>query len=259
MAVITTAVIATAVALKAQRDNRKAQQRAASAQRRANIESAAILEKAGRASEADILEANALAIESADLAAQEAQEALLPFADTQAFKQAQDQIMGGLPVSGAIADSIRQASTDFIRERPEFDLSGPVGSELERQGDLAVSSATPAFNSSLLGAGQQGLAASSDIAQINQRGFQRLGDIVGSQAAQRASVLVGQTPELARLATGASEARLLGDAAGQQFQASAAESLAGLAGTISGAQRSGQGSGQTDEFGFKQGEDPFEV
>ena len=159
--------------------------------------------------------------------------------------------MGGLPISGEIANSIRQASTDFVRSRPEFNLSGPVGAELKRQADLSVSAATPAFTDAMLGAGQQGLAAMSDIAQIEQRGLQRLGDIAGSQAVQRAGVLVGQTPELAQLATGATEARLLGDVAGQQFQTSAAESLSGLAGQLYGQRR------RTDEFGFTKDQDPF--
>jgi len=252
MAAITSAVIATAVALKAQRDNKQAQQRAASSQRRANIEAAETLSNAGRKAEADILLANENAAITAGLAAQEAEQAMTPFADTQAFQRAQEDILSGLPVSGEIANSIKQASTDFIRSRPEFNLSGPVGREVERQGDLAVSSATPAFTDSMIGAGQQGLAATSDIAQIRQRGLQRLGDIAGSQAAQRSSVLIGQTPELAQLATGANEARLLGDVAGQQFQSSAAESLAGLAGQVYGGR-----SQKVDEFGFRQGEDPF--
>lgn len=249
MAAITSAVVSTAVAIKAQRDQKKAQQSAAAAQRQANIESADILAKAGREAEADILRASGEAAVTAGLAAQEAEAALIPFADTEAFRRAQNDILGGLPISGEIANSIKQASTDFIRSRPEFNLSGPVGREVERQGDLAVSAATPAFSSSMIGAGQQGLAATSDIAQIRQRGLQRLGDIAGSQAAQRATVLVGQTPELARLATGASEARVLGDVAGQNFQANAAESLAGLAGQIFG----GRSRSATDPSTFQGG------
>lgn len=255
MAVITSAVIGTAVALNAQRENENAQQAAASSQRRANIEAAETLDRAGRESEAEILRANIEASVSSGLAAQEAADALTPFADSNAFKLAQESIISNLPVSGAIADSIRSASTDFIKSRPEFNLTSPVAAELDRQGDLAVSSASPAFDSSLQGAGQSDLAVIGDLSQIEQRGLQRLGDIAGSTGAQRASVLVGQTPELARLATGAQSARLLGDVAGQQFQSSAAGSLANLAGFT--AQEIGSRS--TDEFGFRSGQDPFDL
>ena len=97
---------------------------------------------------------------------------------------------------------------------------------------MSVGAATPQFRQALTAAGQQGLAGIADVSQIRQRGFQRLGDIAGSQAGQRASVLVGSTPQLADLAQGAGEARLLGDVAGQRFQASALEFVGKLGGQL---------------------------
>lgn len=242
-------VVGAVVGIKANRDAKKAQKRAAEGQKRAALESAKLLEEAGRKAEADIIRQNLLARESAEQAAIEGEEPISPFASLEAVQQAQDQIIGNLPISGALADSIRQASTEFIQSRPEFDLSGPVGAEVQRQGDLSVSAAQPQFDRSLFAAGQQGLAAAADVGQIRQRGLQRLGDIAGGEGAQRASVLVGQVPTLTRLATGAQEARLLGDVAGQQAQTQTAESLAGLAGQLL--------PPRVDEFGFKKGEDPF--
>lgn len=248
------AVVSTAVAVKGQRDAKKASQRAAEGQRQAAIESAALLDRAGRAGEADILRQSALAAGTSELGATEAAAQLEPFADLQAVQRAQEEFIGNLPVSGAIADSIRQASTDFIRTRPEmFDLSPVVSQEVDRQGDLSVSAASPQFRQNLLAAGQQGLAASSDVARIKSAGLQRLADLTGSTASQRAGVLVGATPQLAQLSASANEARLLSGVAGQRAQSQGVESLARLAGQFAPRGR------RTDEFGFKQGQDPFEA
>lgn len=212
-----------------------ARRKAAREQSRAQLESAQLLEEAGRKAEADILRANAQAAETAALAATEAEADISPFADIEQFQQVQDEIISNLPISGAIADSIRNASSQFVLDRPEiFNISGPVANEVQRQADLSVSAATPDFRQNQLTSAQQGLAAATDVAQIRQRGLERLGDIAGGQAAQRASVLVGQAPQLAQLATGAQEARLLEDVAGQQFVTSTANTLANLAGQAFG-------------------------
>ena len=254
MGVTSVAVVSAAASIKAQRDQRKAERDAAQRIERANIESVEQLAEAGRLAEADIIRANKDAAISAGLAAMEAERALTPFADSEAFNRAQEEILSGLPVDDAFAQSIRQASTDFVRSRPEFDTSGKVGTELERQASITASGLSPEMTQDRLGAGQQGIAALTDIAQARQRGFQRLGDIAGSQATQRAGVIMGQTPQLAQLTTGAREARLLGDVAGQKFRTGVAESLAGLGGQLFGL-RSRRGA--RDEFGFAPGEDPF--
>ena len=230
---ITAAVIGTAVVVKGQRDTKKANQRAAEGQRQAALQSANLLDKAGRASEADIMRQSALAAETSNRGASEASAQLDPFADLQALERAQEEFIGNLPVSGAIADSIRAASTDFIRNKPEmFNLSPIVSREVDRQGDLSVSAASPDFRQSLLAAGQEGLAATSDQAQIERSRLQRLSDLSGSASSQRAGVLVGANPQLAQLQASGNEARLLSSVAGQRANTQTAESVAGLAGQL---------------------------
>ena len=233
MAAITTAVVGAALVVKGQRDTKKANQRAADQQRQAALQSAKLLDAAGKASEADILRQSVLASETSDRGAAEASAQLDPFADLQAIERAQEEFIGNLPVSGAIADSTRSASTDFIRNKPEmFNLSPVVSREVDRQGDLSVSAASPDFRQSLLSAGQQGLAATSDQAQLERSRLQRLADLTGSTASQRAGVLVGAAPQLAQLQASGNEARLLSEVAGQRANTQTAESVAGLAGQI---------------------------
>jgi hypothetical protein len=227
------AVVGVLVAANGQQQAKKAQKNAANQARLAALQSADLLDKAGRAGEADIMRQSALAEETSTLGAIDASTQLDPFADLQALERAQDEIIGNLPVSGAIADSIRAASTDFIRSRPEmFNLSPVVSREVDRQGDLSVSAASPDFKNSLLAAGQEGLAATSDQAQIKRAGLQRLSDLAGSTASQRAGVLVGAAPQLAQLQASGNEARLLSSVAGQRANTQTAESVAGLAGQL---------------------------
>jgi hypothetical protein len=230
-----TAVVGTGVAIKGGRDAKKASQQAADKQRDASIQSADLLAKAGRAGEADIQRQNAIARHTSEIAAIESAEQLQPFADTGAFQRATEEYLQNLPVSGAIAESIKRSSIDFVRGRPEFSglIGGtPVGREIDRQGDLSVSAATPQFRDSLMQSAQSGLAGASDVAQIEQRGFNRLGDIAGSEATQRSNILIGQGAQLANLQTGADDARLLSSVAGQNFRTGATEEIAGLAGNL---------------------------
>jgi len=255
---IGTAVVGLGLALKGQQDNKKAQQNAANEQRQGAIQSANLLDKAGRSAEADILRQSALAAETSQLGATEAAAQLEPFADLQAVQRAQEEFIGNLPVSGAIADSIRQASTDFIRTRPEiFNLSPIVSREVDRQGDLSVSAASPQFRQNLLAAGQQGLAATSDVARIKSAGLQRLSDLEGGAASQRAGALVGANPQLSQLSASANEARLLSGVAGQRAQTQGLETLAGLAGQFSPQIKKSFSAG--DDFGFNKGQDPFDT
>ena len=235
MAGVTAAVVGAAVAVKGSLDAKKAQQKAASGIASANIASAKQLEAAGRAAEADLLRENARAAESIALGAELSEAQIAPFVGpgTEAFERAQAEILGGLGISGPLAESIKTASTDFVRSRPGlFDLSSPVveGAVVE-QAELAASGATPAFRNNLLTAAQQGITATGDVAGIRQRGLESLADIAGATGAQRATVLIGQTPQLAQL-TGGGE-RLLSDVAGQRAQTDIAETLAGLAGRVS--------------------------
>lgn len=232
MAAVTTAVVSTAATVSSARRQKKASEAAARQQEQAAIKSAQLLERAGRLGEADIQRQAAEAAKTSREAITAGTEPIEMFADPDAVMAAQEQIISNLPVSGAIADSIRQASTEFIRSRPEFNITDPVAREIERQGELSVSAATPQFSQALTAAGQQGLAGITDVSQIRQRGAQRLGQIAGSQAAQRSTALIGQTPQLAQLASGAREARLLGDVAGQQARTSQLESIARLGGQL---------------------------
>ena len=233
MAGVTAAVIGAGAAIKGAVDSRKAAKKASKDVKEANIQSAAQLAEAGSKAEKDILAGAERAVETVGKGVLEAEGRIDPFVQPgqDAFTQAQEQIMGNLPISGPLADSIRNASTEFVRSKPHlFNLTQPVSREVDRQGDLTVSAVTPAFTENLLTAGQQGLAATGDVAGIRQRGLERLGDIAQGSASQRASAIVGQTPQLAQLSAGANEARLLGQAAGQQGTTNIAETLANLAG-----------------------------
>lgn len=234
MAAITAAVVSTGLAVSNANRQKRAQQRAADDQRRANLESAQLLERAGREGEADIIRQATLAADTLEQATEAAIDPIEMFANEQAVMDAQEQIISNLPVSGAIADSIRQASTEFIKSRPEFNLTSPVAGELDRQASLAVSGATPQFSDAMLAAGQQGLAGIVDVSQAQARGSERLGNIAGAQAAQRAGVLVGQAPQLAQLASSSREAGLLSDIAGQRARGAKIEAIAGLGGQLSG-------------------------
>ena len=232
MAAITSAVVGTAITIKGQRDAKKAQQSALNQQRNAAIESANVLAKAGRGAEADLLRQANLAGATSSQGAQDAMATLAPFVDYQAMQRSQDEILGNLGLSGPIADSIRQASTEYVKSRPEFQGGNVMEGQVQRQGDLAVGQAGADFRDRMLTAGQQGLAAAGDVARIEQAGIQRLSDIAGGTASQRASVLTGSAPVLSQLSSSAEESRMLSGIVGQNSQANQFESLAGLAGKL---------------------------
>ncbi len=227
---IVAAVVAIGVAVK----NGQARKEAAKDLQNANIKSANILASAGRDAEAGLLLAQNEAITALNLGAEEAEGRISPFATggAEAFQQAQSQIISGADVSGPLADSIRSASLSGASPA-FFDTSGPVANEIQRQADLSVSGVTPEFNRALLQQGRLGVSATGDVAGIRSRALSRAGTLAGAGGAQRATVLVGQTPALAELATGAQEARLLGDIQSRQFNTQAAEELAKLAGGFS--------------------------
>jgi hypothetical protein len=257
MAAITTAVVGAAIAVKGQRDAKKAQKNAANQQRNAAIESADLLAKAGRSAEADIIRQNAMARSTLESGSDDTMDQLRPFANTDAFKKATDDFLSNLPIDGAIASSIRDATVGFAMSRPEFSSmigDSPVGREIERQGDLSVSASTPQFNDSRAQNAQAGLAGAVDLAQIKNRKFTRLSDLAGSEAAQRANVLTGSAPALANLSNlsnQAGDARLLSSVASQNFKTGATEQIAGLAGNLAQQFRK-------DQFGFRPNEDPFD-
>ena len=228
------AVVGAVVAVGGAARNRNAQKDAANDLKNANIEGANQLAEAGRLAEADILLAQNRALDSLDVGASEASARILPFVQPgeEAFRMAQDQILSGGDNRGALAKSISSAAIQGANPNI-FDLSGPVGNEVLRQGDIAASGAQPIFTQGLLGAANQGVSAAGDVAGINQRALARTADIIGSAGAGRASVLVGQAPQLAQLSSGAQQGRLLADVVGQKFNTTAAETLAQLGGRLS--------------------------
>ena len=233
MAATTAAVVGAVVAVGSAASSSSARRGAARDASAARLESAELLEAAGRSADADILRSQAEALQTIALGAEEATESIQPFVEPgqEAFRQAQSQILSGAPLEGPLADSIRNASLAGVPS--SFDTSGPVGQELQRQADISVSAAQPAFTQNLSAAAQEGIAATGDVSAINRRGLERFADIAASSGAQRASALIGSTPQLAALSQGAQEARLLSDVAGQQFRTTTAEEIAQLAGRVS--------------------------
>jgi len=232
MAVATAIAIAgTVISAASAIDSRNARKDAAKEITQANVENANLLASQGKLAEADILLAQNKALESVALGTEEAVGRISPFVEPgqEAFRQAQEQILSGADVGGPLAESISQASISGVNPAI-FDTSGPVGNEILRQGQLSVSGATPLFTQNLLNAGRQGISATGDVAGIESRGFNRAGDIIGGSSAQRASSLIGQIPQLSRLAAGAQEGRLLGEIGEDRFNVAAVTELAKLAG-----------------------------
>ena len=230
--VVAPVVIGAGVAIYGQKQQEKAQKSALNDQRNASIQSANVLAGAGRAAEKDIIRANNQAGATSSRGALDAAKALEPFADYEAMQRAQDEIIGNLGLSGPIADSLRQASTSYIQSRPEFQNDNIMQGQVERQGDLAVGEAGQGFRQRMLSAGEQGLAAVNDVANIEQAGINRLADLAGNTGAARSSLLVGQTGDLANLSTSANEARLLSGVVGQNSQSDQFETLGNLAGQL---------------------------
>lgn len=225
-----TSVVATvgAAAYNANRQRRAARD-AAQQQEEAQEQSAEQLAQASAAAEQDIAQGAERALE--ELATVDAGAGLQPFAQTgtEAFNQLQNQILSGQGNEG-IARLVRSASTDALNRPGVFNLRGPIQDEVARQADLAASAAQPQFRQALLPAAQQGIAAVGDIAGIDARALERQGDIQQAQAAARASALVGANPQLAQLASGAQQARLLGQVGGQRAVTTGLEQIARIAG-----------------------------
>lgn len=229
MAGITSAVVGIGGSLLGARSQRRAQQRAARDQERATVESARILESAGRAGQGDIARQGSLAAQTAFQAAIDSAAPIEQFADVDAVRAAQNQIISNSYPS--FGSSISGAADEFIRSRPEFQGLG-LDAEIDRQANLAASAATPVFTGALTTAGQQGLAGVTDLSQLSQRGANRLAQIEGSVASNRANVLSGQTAGLANLAISGQDARALSQAAGQQARATGLEALAQFGGEV---------------------------
>jgi hypothetical protein len=230
-----TALAGAGVAVKGQRDAKKAAQNAADDQRRAAIESAEVLGEASREAVGDIQSGEDAAIAAIARGNKKARGYLDPTIDSgqAAFRMADNLSLDGSPLTGPLANSLLDAGNNSINERI-YDTSGPVGNELVRQGDINVSGLSKDYIDNLIQHSQLGLAAAGDSSAINSRAGNNIGDIFQQGGSQRASALVGANPQLQQLSESAMDASLLSSAAGQKFKTGAVESLAGLAGQIYG-------------------------
>jgi len=232
------AIFSAAVGAGSAVDQSNKQSAAAAGMQRAAIENAQQLAASGNAAQTSILRQQNKAIRSAASGTARAEDLMSPFIKPgeTAFRQANRGILSVADIRGPLARYIKGGAMDAANSAPFAELlnSQPVQNAARGQANIIKSGFTPAFRQQQLAAAQGGLAAAGDVARIQQRGFDRIGDIVSSGASQRASALIGQTPGLVQLASGAEEAKLLAGIAGQQGNAAAIESLAGLAGTLMG-------------------------
>ena len=244
MSGVVAGVVGAVVAVGSAVDSRNQRKKAAKGQERARIESAEQLAAASAGAEQDIARGADRAL--GELEGANAGAGLQPFADvgSTAFNQFQDQALTGQGNEGFEA-LIRNASNKPLEREGIFNIrdgdtnsylkrlgygDDPILGEISRQSNIAASAANPDFMNALQVAAQQGIAATGDIAGINARGLERQGDIQQSQAAARASALVGANPQLAQLASGANQARLLGKVGGQNAITGGIEQLAQIAG-----------------------------
>lgn len=216
-------------------EQRRAQEKAASKQEQAAIQNVQFLREQGQRAQQLIGESAQRATERASQIRAAAQDPLSQIATIggQAFGQARRDILSGRQAAPSpLAQQIAQQSIGAVTARPGFNLTAPVRAELERQAGLTGQAVQAATQPSVLGLGRLGAAAAGDISGILQRQGARLGDIERQAAAQQASALVGQVPQIASQIQTGEEARILGAIPGQQFRTTAAEQLARLAGRV---------------------------
>lgn len=213
-------------------ESRSARQGAAAGQEAAAIGGAEFLEEQGRLGQ----EAIAASAQEAQARLQGVPEQAIaqiqPFqqAGTQAFRSAQQRILGG-ETGGGISEAVANAARGVNIPGQQF--SPVVQREMARQGGLLGQAIAPQVSQQLLGLGRVGLGAAGDVAGITTRGAQRVGDIQAQSGAQQASALVGQTPQIAQQLQIGGEARLLGQLSGQQADVQTIEQLARLGGRLS--------------------------
>ena len=207
-----------------------AREEAAEDVEKAAAKSSRFLLRQGEEAEEEIRKSAEEALSMANQVAWDAAVPLAPFkeAGLGAFESVQDRIMGGDPRMMA---PISEAATAAVTSRPEiFNLSGPVGAEVQRQGELAAYGAEPAFMEGQLGLARTGVKAAGDLAGIEMRNRNRMAQLLQTSGAQRASALIGQTAPAAELILGGEQAALLGDVAGRNTRTAIIEELVKLGG-----------------------------
>lgn len=233
MAAITSAIIGTALTIKGQQDAKRAQQAAASKQSAAAAQSAQLLAQAGEAGAGDISAGAREAGKEIRAGMREAAREIKPYTQAaEGYDLASQAIMQGQPISGPLADYIRQASIQGANSRIFEGLGSPVQQEIARQAGINVSAISPDVIAAQLAQGTQGISALGDISNIRQRGFGTLSDLASGTAGSKATALIGQVPQLQQLSQSGQEARILSDVAGQRATTSGLEELAKLAGKV---------------------------
>lgn len=225
------AVVGAGSAIYGAKEGRDAQKDAAKDAERGAMQSAKLLEEAGRKGQQNILFGNRKASEKIASGAQSAAARLDPFAATaqDAYNRYKNMAMTGGNIGGAIGSAVQGASKGAVNSRL-FDTSGVTAGAIDTNARQLESAVSPMFRDSLLSSAQSGMAATTDRANILSRGYDKLADLAGATGSQRASLMVGSNPQLQRLSTGAEEARLLGDVAGQNFNSQMLGQLSNLAG-----------------------------
>lgn len=209
-----------------------AREEAAEGVERAGTKSARFLLRQGELAEKDIRESTQEALGMSNRVAWDAAVPLAPFkeAGLGAFESVEDRIMGGDP---RLIAPISEAATAAVTGRPEiFDLSGPVGAEVGRQGELAAYGAAPGFEAGQMGLARTGVKAAGDLAGIEMRSRNRMAQLLQASGAQRSSALIGQTAPISDLILGGQQAALLGDVAGRNTRTAIIEDLVKLGGEL---------------------------
>lgn len=157
---------------------------------------------------------------------------LQPFADIGrgAYDLGKAQVMGG-GGSPAMRAAVARAAKQAVTGSPISPESAAVQGALGRQSRLTGQRTDPSSRQQLLGLGlNAGVGGARDIAGIQQRGRERVGDIAASSTAQRAGVMLGQVPEMAGAMQTGQDARLLGSVGTNAAIAGFGENLGKLAG-----------------------------
>lgn len=236
MAAITTSValaVGSAAYGKSQQD--KATGKAEKAGKDAARQSAEFLANAGTMADKEILMDAMKAAKKIGEGSYAAERRLAPFAGSEAFDELQSQTFNPQDLTGPLARAIASGSRGAVEQfNRSMDTSGATQQAVSREAMLNASGALPSFTSPLLNAAQEEIATAGDISGIRRRGYGAQSDIASSTAANRASALVGQAPQLADIINSSQQNRLLADVARGNTNTQALEGLAQSLGQIRG-------------------------
>ena len=214
MAAVTSTVVATGVAVKNARDQKKASSKAArrSAQAQeqatreiekarklgaeelqaAQIKAAQDIQRATLLGEREIFEANQRAAQTLSRAITEPDGTLKPFSENAVatFQQTRDKILADEGLGGAAGASIQQAALQGA-QIPGQEQSPIVQQEIQRQAMLAESAAAPKQQDLLARAASQGLQDQTQRARLGFTGQRNLANLIQATATDRKKILQG--------------------------------------------------------------------